>query len=59
MNTDDIQTQDAEEDYAKPFGVSESKTEALGFLDANPIVKPRAITRIARWLHDHIYRPWQ
>ena len=47
------------EDYARPFGTPESKAETLGFLDANPIVRPRAESRLARWLHLHVYRPWK
>ena len=45
----DVQPQDAgggEEDYARPFGTSESKAETLGFLESAPIVKPRAESRL-------------
>ena len=49
--SDDRQAQDAgdeDSNYARPFGTAETKQESLGFLDANPIVKPRAESRLGQ-----------
>jgi hypothetical protein len=49
----DVQPQEAggaDDDYAKPFGTSESKAETLGFLESAPTVKPRDTSRLVRLL---------